>query len=134
MPERTQLDEASRWFDGIISPLKALSAVTGRLAIRNHADNNQNLLPEDPRERFWDPFPGRATLRSPIPCPSLPDPQWDRRSGRAWRKVQTDWQASQNATWRGTTSCVSSAGTVVRVRLDKRATGLSVLVPLSVAA
>ena len=51
MPERTQLDEASRKFDGIISPLKALSAETGRLAIWNDADDNQDLLPEDPREQ-----------------------------------------------------------------------------------
>jgi hypothetical protein len=29
MPERTQLDEASRWFDGSISLMKALSAMTG---------------------------------------------------------------------------------------------------------
>jgi hypothetical protein len=68
IPERTQLDEASRWFDGIISPLKALSAVTGRLAIRNHADNNQDLLPEDPREQALGPVPGSrdTTVAYPV--------------------------------------------------------------------
>jgi transposase-like protein len=49
--------------------------------------------------------------------------------------VQTDWQAWQKRDLaRDDIVCLILDGTVVRVRLDKRATGLSVLVSLGVAA
>ena len=52
---------------------------------------------------------------------------------RAWHKVQTDWEAWQKRDL-STDDIVRLVldGTVVRVRLDKRATGLSVLVALGV--
>jgi transposase-like protein len=52
---------------------------------------------------------------------------------RAWHKVQTDWAAWQkrDLSQDGIVRLILD-GTVVRVRLDKRATGLSVLVALGV--
>jgi putative transposase len=52
---------------------------------------------------------------------------------RDWHKVQTDWEAWQKRDL-STDDIVYLVldGTVVRVRLDKRATGLSVLVALGV--
>jgi transposase-like protein len=52
---------------------------------------------------------------------------------RAWHKVQTDWQAWQKRDLsKDDIVRLILDGTVVRVRLDKRATGLSVLVALGV--
>ena len=52
---------------------------------------------------------------------------------RAWHKVQTDWEAWQKRDLsKDDIVRVILDGTVVRVRLDKRATGLSVLVALGV--
>ncbi len=52
---------------------------------------------------------------------------------RAWRKVQTDWEAWQKRDLsQDDIGRLLLDGTVVRVRLDRRATGLSVLVALGV--
>jgi transposase-like protein len=52
---------------------------------------------------------------------------------RAWHKVQTDWEAWQKRDLsKDDIVRLVLDGTVVRVRLDKRATGLSVLVALGV--
>jgi transposase-like protein len=52
---------------------------------------------------------------------------------RAWHKVQTDWEAWQKRDLsKDDIVRLILDGTVVRVRLDKRATGLSVLVALGV--
>ena len=52
---------------------------------------------------------------------------------RAWRKVQTDWEAWQKRDLsKDDIVRLVLDGTVVRVRLDKRATGLSLLVALGV--
>ena len=52
---------------------------------------------------------------------------------RAWHKVQTDWEAWQKRDlFQDDIVRLILDGTVVRVRLDKRATGLSVLVALGV--
>jgi putative transposase len=52
---------------------------------------------------------------------------------RAWHKVQTDWEAWQKRELsKDDIVRLVLDGTVVRVRLDKRATGLSVLVALGV--
>jgi transposase-like protein len=52
---------------------------------------------------------------------------------RAWRRVQTDWEAwLQRDLSRDDIVRLILDGTVVKVRLDKRATGLSVLVALGV--
>ena len=52
---------------------------------------------------------------------------------RAWHKVQTDWEAWQKRDLsKDDILRLVLDGTVVRVRLDKRATGLSVLVALGV--
>ena len=52
---------------------------------------------------------------------------------RAWHKVQTDWEAwQQRDLSRDDIVRLILDGTVVRVRLDKRATSLSVLVALGV--
>lgn len=52
---------------------------------------------------------------------------------RAWHKVQTDWEAwQQRDLSQDDIVRLVLDGTVVRVRLDKRATGLSVLVALGV--
>ena len=57
------------------------------------------------------------------------------RDGRAWHKVQTDWEAWQKRDLsKDDIVRLVLDGTVVRVRLDKRATGLSVLVALGVAS
>jgi len=52
---------------------------------------------------------------------------------RAWRKVQTDWEAWQRRDLsKDDIVRLILDGTLVRVRLDKRATGLSVLVALGI--
>src|ERR1700692_1696744 len=52
---------------------------------------------------------------------------------RAWRKVQSDWEAWQKRDLAGDNIVrLILDGTVVRVRLDKKATSLSVLVALGV--
>lgn len=52
---------------------------------------------------------------------------------RAWHKVQTDWQAWQKRDLsKDAIVRLILDGTVIKVRLDKRATGLSVLVALGV--
>jgi putative transposase len=52
---------------------------------------------------------------------------------RAWHKVQTDWEAWQKRDLsKDDIVRLVLDGTVVRVRLDKRATGLSLLVALGV--
>ncbi|MGH9779108.1 MAG: IS256 family transposase [Candidatus Acidiferrales bacterium] len=52
---------------------------------------------------------------------------------RAWRKVQADWQAWQKRPLGGDDIVrLILDGTVVRVRLDRKATGISVLVALGV--
>ena len=52
---------------------------------------------------------------------------------RAWRKVQSDWEAWQKRDLAGDDIVrLILDGTVVRVRLDRKATSLSVLVALGV--
>ena len=54
---------------------------------------------------------------------------------RAWRKVQSDWEAWQQRDLAGDDIVrLILDGTVVRVRLDRKATSLSVLVAFSVAS
>ena len=52
---------------------------------------------------------------------------------RTWRKVSADWDAWNRATWpERTSSRLILDGTVVRVRLDRKATTISLLVVLGV--